>query len=206
MKIMLPKTKYSDQQKRLEFFATLAERVRGLPGVAAVGYTNQLPMRGGWGGNFSIEHSEVPTGPNDDTDYQIVSPRYFDALGIKILRGRAFSEDDRAGSQPVAIINTSLARHYWPNSDPLGQRIKKGGPNSTFPWQTIVGIADDVRLGGPATPANIELYFPSGQAQGLPVSPPDFAVRAAVDAPVLTPPIHPEPTSLPTHQPFPDVR
>jgi predicted permease len=206
MKIMLPKTKYPDQQKRLQFFATLAERVRGLPGVAAVGYSNQLPMRGGWGGSFSTEHSEVPADADADTDFQIVSPRYFDALGIKILRGRAFNESDRAGSQPVAIVNKSLARTYWPNSDPIGQRIRKGGPDSPFPWLTIVGIADDVRLSRPGIPANIELYFPSGQAQGLPVSPSDLAVRAAADPPALAAVIQREVWSLDKEQPVTSVR
>jgi putative ABC transport system permease protein len=206
MKIMLPKTKYSDQQKRLQFFSSLAERVRSLPGVAAAGYSNQLPMRGGWGGNFSTEHSEIPTGPNDDTDFQIVSPQYFDALGIKILRGRVFNDGDRVGSQPVAVVNKSLARHYWPNSDPIGARIKKGGPNSPFSWLTIVGIADDVRLGGPANPANIELYFPSGQAQDLPISPSDFAVRAAIDPLALAAAVQREVWSLDKEQPVTSVR
>jgi predicted permease len=206
MKIMLPRTKYSDQQKRLQFFATLAERVRSLPGVAAAGYSNQLPMRGGWGGSFSTERSEIPTGPNDDTDFQIVSPQYFDALGIKILRGRVFNDSDRAGSQPVAIVNKSLARHYWPNSDPIGARIRKGGPNSPFAWLTIVGIADDVRLRGPADQANVELYFPSGQAQDLPISPSDFAVRAAVDPLALAAAVQREVWSLDREQPVTSVR
>src|SRR5579872_1792730 len=208
MKIALPKTKYPDQQKRVQFFDALTERVRVLPGVVAAAYTNQLPMRGGWGGNFTIEHSEIPTDMNDDTDSQIVSPSYFDALGIKIIQGRAFNKGDRAGSLPVAIINKAMAHHYWPHSNPIGQRIRKGGPNpnSPFPWLTIVGIADDVHLGGPAKPANIELYFASGQAAGLPVSPSDFAVRAAGDPLALANAVQREVWSIDREQPVTSVR
>src|SRR5205085_6518787 len=98
MKIMLPPVKYPQQAKRLQFFATLADRVGNLPGVEAVGYTNQLPMRGGWGGSFRVEHPEVSMGPDDDSDFQIVSPGYFTALRIRLLNGRLFSDVDRSGS------------------------------------------------------------------------------------------------------------
>jgi predicted permease len=202
MKIMLPRTKYPEQAKRLQFFATLGDRVSGLPGVEAVGYTNQLPMRGGWGGSFKVEHPEVPMGPNDDSDFQIVSSGYFKTLRIRLLRGRLFSDVDRSGSEPVVIVNNAFARRYWPNSDPIAQRLTKGN----LPPFTIVGIVDDVHLNGPGKPANIEIYFPAAQAQSLPVSPSDFTVRTAGDPLSLINAIRREVWTIDKEQPVTAIR
>jgi putative ABC transport system permease protein len=201
MRIMLPRAKYADQTKRLQFFAALTERVTSLPGVEAAGFTNQLPMRGGWGGSFRVEHPDVPMGSSDDADFQIVSPQYLQALGIRLLRGRFFASKDHAGSQPVVVINSAFARRYWRNSDPIGQRVSKGG-NA----YTIAGIVDDVHLEGPASPANMEIYFASGQAQNLPVAPSDFAVRVTSNPLGLATAIQREVWALDRDQPVTSVR
>lgn len=201
MQILLPETKYPDQAKRLRFFDTLAGRVRNLLGVDAVGYTSGLPLRLLWGGSFTLEHPEIPMGSNDDSDFQIVSPGYFETLGIRLLRGRLFSDHDRAGSEPVALVNRTFAHRYWPHSDPVGQHVAKS--HQTF---TIAGVVDDVHLGGPAAPVNIEIYFPSGQAQSLPVGPRDLAVRAASDPLKLVNAIQREVWALDREQPVTAVR
>jgi putative ABC transport system permease protein len=202
MRIMLPRTKYTDQAKRLQFFAALAARIENLPGVRAVGYTNQLPMRGGWGGSFRIESPEVAMGPNDDSDFQLVNAGYFTALRINLLRGRLFNDYDTSGSAPVVIVNRAFAHRYWPNSDPIGQRLFKGNP---APFR-IVGVVDDVHLGGPAQPANIEIYFAATQAESLPVAPSDLAVRTAADPLALLNAIQREVWTLDKDQPVTAVR
>jgi putative ABC transport system permease protein len=201
MKIILPRTKYPEQTQRLQFFATLADRVNRMAGVEAVGYTNQLPMRGGWGGSFRVEHPEVPMGPNDDSDFQIVSSDYFKALRIRLLRGRLFSDLDRPDSEPIVIVNNAFARRYWPKTDPIGQRLTKG--NLLF---SIAGVVDDVHLEGPTRPANIEIYFLAVQAQSLPVSPSDFAVRTAGDPLSLISAIRREVWALDREQPVTAIR
>jgi predicted permease len=202
MKIMLPKSRYPEQAKRLQFFANLASRVSAIPGVEAAGYTNQLPMRGGWGGSFKVANPEVPMGPNDDSDFQIASPGYFRALGIRLLHGRLFTDADSAGSQPAVIVNSAFARRYWPHSDSIGQHLSRGN----LPPFTIVGIVDDVHLDGPGKPANIEIYFAAGQAQSLPVSPSDLAVRAAGDPLSFKNAIQREVWTLDAEQPIAAVR
>ena len=202
MKIMLPRSRYQDQAKCLRFFDDLTLHLAALPGIEAAGFTNQLPMRGGWGGSFKVEQPEVPMGPNDDSDFQIVSPGYFRALGIRLLRGRFFNDADQPGALPVVLVNRAFAHRYWPNTNPLGQHLTKG--NS--PPLTIVGIVDDVHLEGPAKPANIEIYFASGQAQSLPVRPSDLAVRVSADPLNFVLPIQREVWALDKEQPITAIR
>ncbi len=202
MRIALTRTKYPNQAQRLQFFARLADRVRALPGVEAVGYTNQLPMRGGWGGSFQVESPEVPMGPNDDSDFQIVNAGYFAALRIKLLRGRLFDDHDTSASDPVILVNRTFARRYWPHADPIGQLVHKG----SSPSYRIVGVVEDVHLDGPASPPNIEIYFAAGQAQSLPTSPGDLAVRAAADPLALVNAIQREVWALDKDQPVTAVR
>ena len=71
------------------------------------------------------------------------------ALGIRLLRGRAFTESDKAGSQLVAIVNRKMAERYWPGEDPIGKRLRRGMPETATPWMTVVGEVDDVKLGSP---------------------------------------------------------
>jgi predicted permease len=202
LKVMLPRNKYPEQEKRLQFFAALAERVSKLPGVEAVGYTNQLPLRGGWGGSFKVEHPEIAMGPNDDSDFQIVNPDYFRTLGVRLIRGRLFLDADRSNAEPVVIINRAFARRYWPTTNPIGQRISKGN----LPPFNVVGVVDDVHLEGPAKQANIEVYFAAAQAQSLPVGPTDFAVRTAGDPRSLTQAIQREVWGLDQEQPITAIR
>src|ERR1700741_5081773 len=71
----------------------------------------------------------------------------FEALGIRVLRGRVFTESDNAGSQLVAIVNRKMAERYWPGQDPIGKRLRRGMPETSTPWMTVVGEVDDVELG-----------------------------------------------------------
>ena len=202
MRIMLPRSRYPEQARRLQFFTDVADRVRNLPGVEAVGYTNQLPMRGGWGGSFRVEQPEVPMGANDDSDFQLASPGYFEALRIRLLRGRLFGPSDGPGALLVVIVNHAFAHRYWPNTDPVGHHVFKSGPQ---PY-TIVGVVDDVHLAGPEKPANIEIYFAAAQAQGLPSPPMDLAVRTANDPEASLKAIQQVVWSLDKDQPVTGVR
>ena len=77
------------------------------------------------------------------------------ALGIRLLRGRTFTEADNAGSQLVALVNSSLAQRNWPGQDPIGKRFRRGMQETRTPWMTVVGVVDSIKMGSPdeKTPA-----------------------------------------------------
>jgi len=134
----LPPTYKTDEQQAA--FMTAAEReLKSIPGVkdAALADTQPFSANGGLA-SFSIKGRVTP--PNDPGPHgsvRVISPGYFSTLRVPLLRGRFFTPEDRAKTEPVAIIDTTLAHQYWPNEDPLGQQISFGDKS---PWMTIVGI------------------------------------------------------------------
>jgi len=127
------------------------ERLDATPGVVAASITNSLPLEGGFGLPFTIV-GRANNGQPDGAGWMSVSPGYFDALSIPILRGRDFTSNDVLGSQGVAIINESMAKHFWKRGEnPVGQQIVIGhgvGPEFEEPARLIVGVVGDVRDGG----------------------------------------------------------
>ena len=135
--ISLSPQTYTTEARQIAFYQNFTQRLAQKPGVqaAAVGYG--MPFSGFQGGSsFAIK--EKPVGPNDPgphSDLAAVSPDYFRVLGIALKSGRFFTNEDRAGGDPVAIIDETLARQYWPGENPIGQHIRRGRP-----WATIVGV------------------------------------------------------------------
>jgi putative ABC transport system permease protein len=175
MRITLPEVRYPTPEKRVAFFDDLAERAGNLPGMQAVAYANNFPLKGGWSSNF---RPEGKPGVEDDADYQAVSPGYFSTLGISLQRGRLLTPADRAGAELVAVVNTALVRHFFPNEDPLGHRFRR---DSSAPWATIVGVVSDVRRGGKAGKLNPQVYFSAAQTNLYPVRLSEFSFRSAGD-------------------------
>jgi len=95
--------------------------------------------------------------------FDIITPDFFRVLQVPLLRGRFFSDRDRADGQRVAIINETTARTHWPNEDPLGKRFKFGHPDGDAPWLTVVGIVADTRRAGVDHPVFTESYEPYTQ-------------------------------------------
>lgn len=136
----------TDDASRVAFVSAIRDRLAALPGVEAVGGTNNLPLAG----NQSIAGITVEAAPSADArpldvSYHQVLPGYFASTGIRVLRGRDFVDADETGSPPVALINESFARSYLPSVDPLGARLRFGSADSGDPWFTIVGVVEDVR-------------------------------------------------------------
>ena len=140
--IALPDSQYPEE-KRLAFYQTLVERLQAIPGVSAAAAAAPLPFSGSASSaSFNIEGRPVgPGDPGPHSDLRWISPGYFTAMGIPLRSGRAFNDQDRRGTQPVAIIDENLAQQYWPNQDPIGRRLRRG---SEDPWWTIVGVAGHV--------------------------------------------------------------
>jgi putative ABC transport system permease protein len=180
MQIALPELKYEEEKQQAIFFHQLLERVESLPGVVSAGISTNLPFREDSQSDFNIEGRPEPETVRDAliASNGSVSPNYFRAFGIPVLKGRAFTEQDTADSMPVAVINETLARRYWPNEDPLGKRLRLGAEEDGAPLCTIVGIVGDVRHYDLDKQPNAELYFPYQQQPKPSMS---LVVRTASD-------------------------
>ncbi len=134
----------------------LLTNVSAMPGVTAAGIINQLPLSGrGSNGRFRIEG-----GTDSGTywpNYRIVSPGYFEAMGIPLIRGRLFNATDGASTPEAAVISQNVANNVWPNEDPLGKRINVGNMDGDEKFMTIVGVVGDVR-NAPESPVGGEVY------------------------------------------------
>jgi putative ABC transport system permease protein len=142
-------------------------RVEALPGVVAFASTCCLPLEGGFGLPFIIEGRPLTDGPaHGGAGYRPLSPRYFDVFKIPLLRGRMFTDHDDGGAEPVVLINEGMAKKYWQDKSPVGQRITIGkgvGPEFEEPAREIVGIVGDVRNGGLDSDPEPIMYIPVAQ-------------------------------------------
>jgi putative ABC transport system permease protein len=154
-------TKYNNQKLSLAFYERLLDNLSRRPGVqsAAVSLTVPLGNRGGTNdGQVIIEGTPVTTDkPAPKVDFRVVSPNYFQTMGIAQMRGRDFSADDKTDAPKVAIINQSMARHNWGDADPIGQRVSADNGKT---WITIVGVVADVKQYGLNRAATDEFYVP----------------------------------------------
>jgi predicted permease len=162
---VLPQQKYRTQSAIDEFTRTLLAELGQLPGVDAVGITSFLPAEGNnWGSAFTIEGYVPAKGAGlNMAAVSMVESDPFEALGIRVLRGRVFSESDRAGSPLVAIVNRKMAERYWPGQDPIGKRLRRGMPETSTPWMTVVGEVDNVTLGSRDAETMQQVYQPAAQ-------------------------------------------
>ena len=162
---VLPQQRYRTQSAIDEFTKTLLNDLGQLPGVDAVGITSFLPAAGNnWGIAFTIEGYVSPKGAGlNMAAMSLVESDPFEALGIRVLRGRVFTESDNAGSQLVAIVNRKMAERYWPGQDPIGKRLRRGMPETSTPWMTVVGEVDDVKLGSRDAETMPQVYQPVTQ-------------------------------------------
>jgi predicted permease len=142
--LALPERQYDTPAKQIAFLNSTLEQLSHAAGIESAAAGVPLPFSGfGGSASFSIEGRVSPPGdPGPHGDVRVISPRYFETMGIRLIRGRAFTDLDRLGGQAVAIIDENLAREYWPNLDAVGQHMRNG--NNT-PWKTIVGIVAPVR-------------------------------------------------------------
>jgi predicted permease len=142
--LRLSETAFPDHAARVRFLTSALERVRNTPGVVGAGTTlNLFTAGGGFTTNLTVEDAPRPDGSAYATQFRRVSPGYFEAMKIRLVRGRTFHDTDTDTRPPVAVVSEALARRYWPNADPIGRRIKRGA--ATAPWLEIVGVVADVR-------------------------------------------------------------
>ena len=207
MQISLPQQKYSKKEQVQTFFRQALERIRALPGVQAAGAISGLPLSDNPNsGTLTIDTQAVPMDKRTpETDYRGATPGYMEAMGTPLLEGRFFDAHDNETGAPVAIVDQSLARLYWPNESALGKRVKVGGMDSKTPWMTIVGVVRHVHYGSLEANSRVEMYWPFAQ-QPYPQSQLDLAVRTAGDPRSLAAMIQREVQGLDPDQPLFHVR
>ena len=164
MNLMLPAAKYKDQPARAAFYNDLVQRVKTQPGVESAAVVNYLPLGGANSSDSYLVEGEPEPAPGDEHGgrYRVATPDYFRTMGISIVRGRGFTDQDKAGAPPVVIVNEAFVRKHWPGADPIGKRIRFYGPLERAPWMQVVGVLADVKheLNLAVTP---EYYLPHAQ-------------------------------------------
>ncbi|MCI0490296.1 MAG: ABC transporter permease [Blastocatellia bacterium] len=160
MRVALPQVKYPQRAQRAAAFSEMEQRIKALPGVESAGFVLETPLSADrQGTSFLVEgEPEPPPGEDRQINFTFTTPGYFQAIGVPVLRGRNFNEQDAQGTPEVVLINEALARRFFPNEDPIGKRLFAGF-SSQVP-RRIVGIVGNVRhdtLGREASPG---LYAP----------------------------------------------
>jgi putative ABC transport system permease protein len=159
-----PDLKYKEPAQSRAFIQQVVEKVQSIPGVEHA--ASALPLLGGWQSGFSVEgRPEPPPGQGPSADVTRVSPDYFRAMGIRLLKGRLFDTQDQADSRPVCMIDDTFAAKEWPGEDPLGRRVRFGhGDDKDSPWMAVVGVVNHVKHYGVDQDSRIEMYLPYAQS------------------------------------------
>jgi len=182
-RLTLPRGRFMDTARVSAFHRELIQRLRESPGIEAAGLAAYLPLSGqdnGWA--FFIEgRPPLPVGVYNVAKYRPVSEGYFETIAMPMMSGRSFAATDRADSPRVVVINQSMARQYWGAENPVGQRLRFGGPD----WRTIVGVVGDVRHEALDDDAKPEMYVPFAQTP-QPEIISTVIVRTSIDAAAMT--------------------
>ncbi len=194
-RVALPDAVYSKPEQVRGFYSDLLDRVQRLPGVQAAGAVSALPLSGeGGSGTMTIDTQSVPLeNSTPEADQRVVTPDYFKAMGISLVRGRTFEARDSDTAAPVAIVDESLAQAYWPNQDPVGKRLHPGGLQAKIPWATVIGVVRHVRNRTLEARSRVEVYWPESQR---PSSAMTLAVLAAGNPMNLVPTIQREVSAI----------
>ena len=151
MRMALPSTKYPNAEKRMAFYDQLTPKLASIPGAEAVAVTTGVPGFGGGSRRIEIEGRSVPSKWEDRPEVAatVVSPEFFRATGVEVVRGRPFAETDGAPGSEVLVVDQRFAAEHFPGEDPIGRRVKfpirEPSPKDPAPvWRTVVGISRTV--------------------------------------------------------------
>lgn len=181
LNVDLSETKYPDNPRRTAFFDEVVRRIQALPGVRAVAVAGNLPFTYN-GDSMPIGAEGIPDPPPDqrpDVIFRAIGPGYFNTMGIPLVRGRDFNDQDTLDTTLAVVVSEKTAQHYWPNADPIGKRIRNGSTTSDAPWRTVIGVVKDVRQNDFIAEPKMQMYFAYRQLRSL--MPNALIVRTAVD-------------------------
>ena len=165
MTVVLPPSKYTDNNARINFNDQLQQRVQSLPGVAGAGTVDILPVNSGNTTRFYIDGDPVPEpGKETEANIRVVNDHYFKTIGVPLLAGRFFDERDNPNGQQVVIIGKTIADRLFGGRDPVGMRLRY--PSVQAPPITVVGVVGDVKITGLDQAIRPVLYYPFRQNPG----------------------------------------
>jgi putative ABC transport system permease protein len=181
MKVDLPELKYPDGERRALFFDEVLRRIRALPGVQSVAVAGNLPFTyNGDSASIAVEGiPDPPPGQWPDVIFRAIGQGYFSTMGIPLVRGRDFIEQDKGDSKKVVVISEKTAQHYWPGKDPIGKRLKMGATTSDAPWREVIGVVKDVRQNDFIAEPKMQMYFDYRQLKDLAAN--ALVVRTSVE-------------------------
>ncbi len=158
--------RYAKKEAHAQFWQDLADRVGALPGVTVAGLTSKLPLEGGSNTTILV-NDEVfdPTAKRTLAEVSAVTPRYFEAMGLRLLRGRSLQPNDAGDDNIGVVVNRTLAETCWPGKDPLGQLIR---PSASKPqWHArVIGVVESARQWGAEAELRPEMYWTPDRAWG----------------------------------------
>jgi putative ABC transport system permease protein len=181
LNVDLSDVKYPDTAKRTAFFDEVVRRVQALPGVRSVAVAGNLPFIYN-GDSMPIGVEGIPDPPPDqwpDVIFRTVGPNYFATMGIPLVRGRDFTDQDTLDTTLGVVVSEKTAKHYWPNDDPIGKRLKPGSTAGSSPWRTVIGVVKDVRQNDFIAEPKMQMYFSFRQVRSLVAN--ALVARTAVD-------------------------
>ncbi len=204
MQLALTRAKYPETRQRAAFFRQLVERVEALPGVQSAGTVTELPLSGQEQDTFFTIEGKPPAVPgsgNNDANNRVVSPDYFRAMGIPLVKGRSFTAQDREGAPNVVLISETFAQTFFPGEDPIGKRLTI---DFGEPWTgEIVGVVGSIRHRSLSQQPYREMYTSLAQTPPFMLN---LVVRAASDPARLTAAIKNEVRSLDKDLPIYNVK
>jgi putative ABC transport system permease protein len=203
MEMDLRTQQYSNDAAVRNFWQQLLDHVRALPGVESAAVGTVVPLTDNHSRtDITIEGMALPKpGSFPHPDVHLVSTGYLPTLGVPLLRGRDFTDDDNERTALVGMVNARLAREFWPNDDPIGKRFMFGrpAPNNPPKWIAVVGVTGDTKLYGLANPSRLEVYVPYRQRTEGEMN---LLVRSAIDPSSLTAEIRGAVASIDKDQPI----
>lgn len=205
MELNLPETKYTEAAY-FAFCRQALDRIGSLPGVEAAGMTTSLPLSGGAQGEVYYAGGQpVPAeGQFPGTLYHAVTPGYFRAMGLRLIRGRFLAASDTPNSPAVVVISETLANRHWRGQEAVGKQLRLNKPDGPYPWMTVVGVVADIRHFGLDRPPDPEAYFSALQLG--PWNLPTLVIKTIPGATGLVPAIRAEIAAVDGEQPVHNVR
>ena len=181
MRVFLPQSKYSDLAKRSAFFTDMNRRLESVPGVKSSAVITNLPLyKQGNSTNIALEgRPDPPPSQEPIITTRVISPKYFETMGIPLLSGRQLTDQDTGNSPTVTVVSETMARRYWPGENAIGKRVAFGRAEKEADWIQIVGVVKDVRQYDLITEVKPQMYL---SYQQIPFFVPrDLVVKTDVD-------------------------
>jgi len=205
VRTQLPTPRYDDSVRRIQFYQRVLADVRTIPGVSAAAYTSGLPMilTGGITG-VEVPGAEVRSSRTEGVSWRLITPQFFQVLGVPVRRGRGLEEADGPGRPLVVVVSESFVQRYWPGRNPIGLSFKVRGAD-----RSVVGVVRDIKVRGLERTNEPQVYLPAYQVlsdvPGL-YSPKDLVIKSAGHGTDLLPTVRAIVRRADPEQPISDVR